>query len=509
MTAAGAFAQEFDNTSEVASEALPLIGATSAPKPFPAEFLGPRLEGACRVIMEKAWVPASTAAQSLLSACSLALQPHFNVMLPTGQVRPISLFFVTVAKSGARKSTSDDLAMAEAAAFQEDLHEKKVAQEPAHAAAKAAWAIAKADTIKAYKGKGVDALKDALTALGAEPEPLPDSTVTTRVGTTQGLIRAYEIGRPSLGLMSDEGGTWLGGYSMTAEQRLMTVATLSDLWDGKPIQKLTGGEGAVMLYGRRLTFHLMIQPILAGKLLGDAEMKGQGFLSRILVTQPESLSGQRIVDPDAEPDPELDRVLAEYHTRYGQIIRAPLPIDPETNRLKPACLGLTKDAQRMWWTFYNGNERRVGPGGDLEEVEGFVGKLPELAARIAANLAAFEEGTHLKVIDTERLARGIALAEYYLDEALRLFGIGPVDATLAHAEKLSKWLRDKYDEPLICAAVIQQYGPSEFKKMGGDQIGEVIDALIRHNHLSPPLPKGGMVKDKKRRTAWRVTVPRG
>lgn len=491
---------------EIPDEILPLVGATSAPQPFPTEFLGTRLEAACRAIMAKAFVPASTAAQSLLSACSLALQAHFNVVLPTGQCRPISLYFVTIAKSGARKSTSDDMAMAEAAAFQQELHEAKVANEPAAAAAKAAWTIAKTDTIKAYKGRGQDALREALKELGPEPSPIPDSTVTTRVGTTQGLIRAFELGRPTLGLMSDEGGSWLGGYSMTDEQRLMTIATLSDLWDGKPIQKLTGGEGAVMLYGRRLTFHLMIQPILSGKLLGDAEMKGQGFLSRLLVTQPESLAGIRIVDPDAAPNPVHEQALADYHQRYGQIIRAALPIDLEKNRLSPRALGLTTEAQRMWWTFYNENERRVGPGGDLEEVEGFVGKLPELAARLAANLAAFEQGTQLSVINAESLARGIALAEYYLDEALRLFGIAPVDAILAHANNLSIWLSTKYDEPLICAAVIRQFGPSQFKKISSDQLGVVIGALIRHNHLSPPVPGGGIVKGAKRKIAWRVMV---
>jgi hypothetical protein len=121
-------------------------------------------------------------------------------------------------------------------------------------------------------------------------------------------------------------------------------------------------------------------------------------------------------------------------------------------------------------------------------------------------LAAFEEGTRLKVIGAEHLARGIALAEYYLEEALRLFGISPVDAILAHAQKLSDWLKGKWEEPLICAAVIQQYGPSEFKKMGGDKLTSVVEALIRHNHLSPPLPKGGVVKGQKRRTVWRVLV---
>lgn len=506
---AGAFDEQFAGAREMAPDILPLVGETSAGIAFPTDQLGTLLENACRAIMAKAYVPASTAAQSLLAAISLALQPHFNVMLPTGQARPISLFFVTIAKSGARKSTSDDQAMAEAAAFQQELHELKLAGEPGAVAAKAAWAIAKAETIKSHRKSDQDTLRNALVELGPEPAPQKESTITTRVGTTQGLIRLYELGRPTLGLMSDEGGSWLGGYSMTDEQRLMTVATLSDLWDGKPIQKLTGSDGSVMLYGRRLTFHLMIQPILAGKLLGDAEMKGQGFLSRLLVTQPESLSGLRLVDPDAEPDPVQEAALAAYHERYGRVIRAPLPVDPEKGHLTPTCIGLTRDAQRMWWAFYNENERRVGPGGALEEVEGFVGKLPELAARLAANLAAFEEGTQLQVIDTARLARGIALAEYYLGEALRLFGVSPADAILTHAQKLSNWLRDKYDENLICATTIRQYGPSEFKKLNGDQIVEVIETLVRHNHLSALVPNGGMVKGAKRRRVWRVQVARG
>ena len=52
------------------------------------------------------------AAQSVLAAATLAVQPHANVELPTGLVRPVSNFFVTVAASGERKSASDVAAMA-------------------------------------------------------------------------------------------------------------------------------------------------------------------------------------------------------------------------------------------------------------------------------------------------------------------------------------------------------------------------------------------------------------
>ena len=163
----------------------------------------------------------------------------------------------------------------------------------------------------------------------------------------------------------------------------------------------------------------------------------------------------------------------------------------------------------MWWAFYNENERRVGPGGDLEEVRGFVGKLPEMAARLAAVLAAFEQGTAFTAIDAVQLARGVALAEFYLAEALRLFGIGPVNQGLASAQALSNWLRDKWDENLICATTIKQFGPSMFKKMSADDLTGVIDTLVRHEHLSPQLPNGGEVRGHKRRRVWRIQVQRG
>jgi len=56
-------------------------------------------------------VPAAMAAQSVLASAALAAQPHADAQLPTGQSRPLSLFFVTLAPSGDRKSTSDNEAV--------------------------------------------------------------------------------------------------------------------------------------------------------------------------------------------------------------------------------------------------------------------------------------------------------------------------------------------------------------------------------------------------------------
>lgn len=488
-------------------EPEPLKPERSRQAEFPVEDMGSVLSGAVKAISKMAFVPPSLAAQSVLAACSLAVQPHFNVVLPTGQSRPTSLFFVSVAESGDRKSTSDDVAMAAIREYEQELEEAHAQEKATANLQQGAWDEAKRAVTQRVKNQGRDALEQAYRELGPRPDGPVEPTIIIRTGTTQGLLKRFVTARPSLGLMSDEGGSWLGGYGMTEDNRLNTISTLSDFWDGKTIQMVTSGEGFTALRGRRLTFHLMVQPIVAGRLLGDAEALGQGFLSRLLVSHPESLAGTRFVDPGARSDPVYVAALDQYKERMWRIVTADLPVDPGTMTLKPATLFLSGQAQQMWWAFYNAIEARLGPDGDLQSVKGFVGKLPEMAARIAANIAVFEHGVRVGEIDAAALARGIALAEFYLSEALRLFGQQTASPIYDDAQKLSDWLKDKWSENLVSVTAISAKGPVALRNRS-DHIRDIIAILVRHNHLSE-VANGGMVSGKKVRVAWRVQVGRG
>lgn len=474
--------------------------------PYPVEALGPTLGPAVVATAEHTYAPVAIAAQSTLAAVSLVVQAHFDVKLPTGAVRPTTLHMVTSAESGDRKSANDDFVMAPIWQYQEELERafEEKAAEAAHA--QAAWDETRKSITQKLKGRGREALEEGYRDLGKRPEAPADPVLVLRVGTTQALLKRFGTSRPSLGLMSDEGGSWLGGYGMTEDNRLMTIATLSDFWDGKTIQTNTAGEGFTALRGRRLTFHIMIQPVLTPRLLGNAEAQGQGFLSRLLVAAPESIAGTRIVDPTKRPDAETLAPVMAYRERMRAILVAPLPTLPETNQLQPRVLEMTPDAQAMWWAFYNSLEARLGPEGDLCEVKGFVGKLPEQAARIAANLAVFEHGHRLSMIDAAALARGIALAEFYLSEAVRLFGKQSVRTEVAHAQELSDWLNTGWKENLVGLTVCQQNGPNKIRN-GAAYIRGLMAILEEHDHVVK-CPSGGMVNGAKVREAWRI-VRRG
>lgn len=502
----GRFDERIDTADAPARpQPLALMAARSEQVAYPVEALGDVLGSAVAAVTAYAYVSPCIAAQSALSACSLATQAYFNVRLPTGQERPISLNLVTVADSGDRKSTSDDMMLEPIREFEAQLEEIHASQKMDAGHAQSAWDEAKKAATQRNKNQGRAALEEAYRELGPRPEGPVDPTIIVRTGTTQALLKRFVQTRPSLGLLSDEGGSWLGGYGMTEDNRLMTIATLSDFWDGKTVQINTAGEGFTPLRGRRLTFHLMIQPILSGRLLGNAEAAGQGFLSRLLVAHPPSLAGQRFVDPSKRRDQLHDAALTKYKDRLKAIVAAKLPIDPDTQLLRPRLIALSAQAESMWWAFYNAIEAKLGPDGELQQVKGFVGKLPEMAARLAANIAGFDLGGQLHEINAEHLARGIKLAEFYLGEAVRLFGHGSPSEEMQDAQVLSDWLRRKWSENLISVTAIQQKGPGQVRK-GGDHVKALIDILVRHDHLSQQLPNGGMVSGKHARAVWRVMV---
>jgi hypothetical protein len=108
MTFEHAFARtEPDTKPLVTEEPTPLIHKVPPGEPFPVEAMGP-LKAATEAIQDKTQAPAAIGAQSLLAVASLACQAFANVQ-SLGGIKPISLFSLTIAKSGERKSSCDAL----------------------------------------------------------------------------------------------------------------------------------------------------------------------------------------------------------------------------------------------------------------------------------------------------------------------------------------------------------------------------------------------------------------
>ena len=89
---------------------LPLRGPEPMSAAYPLAALG-QFSEAAKVITDQVQAPAPVVAQSILAAASLVAQPHIDVEID-GREFPVSLYLITVAVSGERKTATDRIVLA-------------------------------------------------------------------------------------------------------------------------------------------------------------------------------------------------------------------------------------------------------------------------------------------------------------------------------------------------------------------------------------------------------------
>jgi hypothetical protein len=335
-----------------------------------------------------------------------------------------------------------------------------------------------------------------LAALGAEPAaPLSADRVVTNP-TYQGLTRQFKEGQPSLGIFSDEGGMFLGGYAMNSDNRQNTLAALNDAWQGNPIKRTLQGEGSYSLYGRRLAIHLMVQPGVARAFMADPMAGDTGFLPRFLICEPQSTIGTRLQSLTRRDD----TALGAFGQRLRDILETPMPMDPETRELHPRILPLSDAARAMLVRFSDAVEAAQAPSGDLAHVAGYASKSAEQACRIAGVLTLWRD-LHAPDVQASDMADGIALAQFHLGEAARLADAAAVSAEIDRAEKLRKWLLTDWTEAEVLVRDVVQYGPNPLRET--PKARAALGLLEKHGWLAP-LDPGTVVRGAPRNEAWRI-----
>lgn len=418
---------------------LPLAPPMPNARPYPIAALGPTLSAAAGTIATRCQCAPALAAQSVLAVASLAAQRLADVRLPFGQTRPLSLFLVTVAASGDRKSTADTEALRPVRMHETNLKKEYAAENGAWRIAHAAW-TAEHKKIEADKKLDRTSREAELSTLGPAPQEPTRPLLTAPEPTVEALAKHWHVLPGALGLFSAEGGQMTGGHGFGPDHRLKTAAALSTLWDGAGIRRLRAGDSITDLPGRRLALHLMVQPDAAAAFLSEPILRDQGLLSRLLVASPESLAGARLwCDPADAFDDAMRRNLAIIL----DLLERPAPAaNMAGNELTPRALDLSADAKTAWVTFHDRIEAAMGPDGALEELRDVAAKAAENAARIAGVLTIVADPDATD-IEADAMASGCELMTWYLAEALRLSGVARQSPSMRNAIKLGDWLRAK------------------------------------------------------------------
>lgn len=493
-----------ERTSHEIEEPRPLVRKVDEAEAFPVQALG-ILSSAAEAIEAHTRAPIAICAQAVLGATALVVQAHADVVLPTGQARPTSLFLMTIAGSGDRKSAVDSLALEQIYAREQELGEAHKTEMADYDIRNTIWKAdrdqAKPGLKNAKKSSGErkwDAEAD-LRALGPEPEPPLIPILVCPEPTFEGYCKLTAKGHAALGLFSAEGGSFVGGYGMSPDQKLKTAASISSVWDGEPIKRVRAGDGSEVLPGRRLSVHLMAQPAVADLMINDDLLINQGLMSRVLSVAPTSTAGTRFF---SEPPAAARQQLREYQERLARLVRAPLPLSENTrNVLRPRRLGVTIEARNLWIDFHGYVERHLDQGGELAPISGLANKAPEHAARLAAVMTLHRD-LDASQIEAEEMANATILMQHYLNESLRLKAAAHVNRSLRLAGNVWDWLQKKWQEPAIYAAVVYNDCPIREVRDRKKALS-VIHILEEHGYLLR-LNERVKIGGSFRKEAWQI-----
>lgn len=453
--------QQLDPKLELPRPPRPLIESNPVAQPYPVQALGGILGPAVERMSEVIGVPQALAAQSVLAASALATQGHAGLQLD-GRNYPLSLYLITVAASGDRKTAADRCALLPARQWEREQWQRYREQ-------LARYRVTQRQALRIHPVE-----PDSTVSMALEAEPSAPRLITTDP-TIEALIKGLCHDLPSMGLFCDEGGQFLGSSTMSRDNRLKAVTTLSSLWDGSPIDRARSMAGeSLRAYDRRVSLHLMLQPYLAMQLLSDPLLQGQGILGRCLMTWPTSLAGQRSYQA---VDLSKDAALKRYHHRLSALFYQPWSISAD-GALQLSPLTLSPLARRRWIDLHDAIEAQLGEFGELASVRPSGSKAADNLLRVAGILAAVEESS---VVEVDHIQRASALVGYYLTEIQRLTEQEPVCRVKEEADRLLRWLQVK-DWKRFSIRELNRNGP-RFARKSSRHAAKLLVELIDHQWL--------------------------
>lgn len=434
----------------------PLRDENSKPTEYPVAALGHVLGKAAQAISERVQAPLALSGQSVLGAAALAAQRLYNapsIILSSGM--PCSLYMLTLGDSGDRKSSCDALALA-------PIYEIEKRAQQQHT-------------------KEIEDWRNLPRKDREEVAPPADVTALFSDASYEQIAsNLIGGGAPAIGVFSDEGALFFGGHSMKADTRAASIAGYTKMFDCGEVtrHRRTDREGSGTVYNRRVSFHLMVQPIAFRETLSDPLMMGQGFMARFLVAAPESLAGSRFLSQNRARDKaESDPRIGAYWSRIAALMNT-RPIIDECGGIVASAMAISDEAEALWLQAYNAAEKEQGIGQDYADIKPFAGRFGEHSRRIATVLTVFDGS---REIGAEIMARALELAAYSLSEWRRLTGVSQQDREIDEVEKLLAYLQRRRD-----MRSTQKIAKSGLKPRAGIRtIRNRVAVLVEHGWARP------------------------
>lgn len=445
-------------------------------KDYPISSLPGIIQNAVCEVQSCVQAPSALVATSAIASIAIACQGILDVCSPTASVTPTSLFFLSIADSGERKSSTDRFFTQPILEFEQEQYEYYRKELVDYESLLTVWEI-EYKTLKSQIRnaiqQGLDeekvALEIQLHALHKKRPSEPRLLKLTYADTTiEALLYGLYSQWPEAALLSTEASTILSARMMSQ------LAHLNTLWDGDAITVDRKSAQSFTLHHARLSASLMIQGQPFNQFLNrrNGHARESGFLARMLIANPPSTQGSRfkVSDVAIGDMPHLKIFHQRIKDMLGQI--ASKPFNSRT------ILDLSPEAKACWLDFYRTGENWIKPCHEGEDVRDAVSKIANNAARMAALFHYF--GGKLGPIDYDSMYSACCVCCWHLMEFTRL--LSPKDDVMAKyelADLLYDWLfkrHQRYGYVQCKKSDIYHFGPHCLRKGGALQAA--IDQLV-------------------------------
>jgi len=434
-------------------ESLPRVGARF-PRFVPCSLLAAAVNEAEKNVQ----APRALIFSGALTAISLACQGLIDVCKPTGQCVPTSLMLLSIAGSGERKSTAENVFLGpirefqclEYKKYQEAIVEWNVQLEVWKEKRKVAL---KKISKRADKGINCSEEVSLFSALEKSKPVRPRQyKMVYDDATPEALFFGLHNNLPSAGLVSSEGAGILNGGALN------DLSKQNSLWSGDSITVDRVSVESYQVSDSRLTVSVMLQESAFKEYMGrrGEKSRGSGLWARFLVCHPESTQGTRIIGDDTLSWERCN----DFSSRIRELLalnRALLD-SPKKERLT---VHFSQEAKERWRDVFNEIETGIVEGGRFEGASDHASKLADNIARVAALLHFFEGGQG--GISCGELDFAVDLCCWYSDQFFQIF-VPPPQENI-DADDLLEWLCSyfgkRYGE--IRKNKILQYGPGKLR----------------------------------------------
>ncbi|MCG6658532.1 DUF3987 domain-containing protein [Halomonas campisalis] len=364
---------------------LPPLGTQEGE--WPAYDEHSRFESMTQEVAQHVEVVPEMARTAALSAMAVACQGVVDVAFPNGNIIPTSLYLLTIAETGERKTALEKWFFQPIRDFQtakkSDIdHQIKTYKRQLKNWQSAEKSLTKQWTKAFESGASTEEIEQRQTALDDnKPEPPRDYQLVYENVTPIALAYGLYDNIPMACLLSSEAGSILEGKAVD------DLPMLNGMWSGSPLSVTRRTSPSFTLNDPRLTVALMAQPKVIDRFLEKRgeEAMDNGFLSRLLVIKPTSLIGSR----EGKGRAIDSSILNDFHHRVSTLLEESFDI-LERNDRKRSVLELTPSAKEHWQYLQLQTERAMVEHGLYYHARGHGAKLMDNVTRVAAIIHTFE-----------------------------------------------------------------------------------------------------------------------